>query len=1061
MANFLFRNILFVLFILSLTSVSYAQSDCDPFAVPYSEDFSSLSDGDLPQCWSAAQFTSGFPGAYEYSGPMYLWFKGSNCVALPQMQLPINQLRVTFDVMCLQAGNAIQVGVLSDPTSASSFTVVETITPSSAATFESAEVHFDTYTGSGQYIAFRTTMGANSYALLDNVVVSEMPSCLNPTHVAASDVTSSTATLSWTEEGTAQQWRGILSTTPAPNYSSAPFEINAMPYNAQSLSAQTTYYFYVQSVCSSTEASSFSETVFTTSCASQDLPVTEGFNMPSQLPGCWAAEAIVGNVVPSVVTSGVAPSTMPAGGGSMVCWPSATQSSGHQARLVSSPVNTMGAEALNVHFQWNHSINTEDVFNEGVMVQYSFNGLEWFDSPQGFIHQGDPALEGWTPYDVEIPAAGNHPTIYVGFLFLSDHHNNCYLDELTLSAANGCLTPAHVVVENVGGNSAVVSWTELGNSQQWEVAVSELPNPAAVNDWFVVNEIPYTIQNLNPTTVYYVYVRSVCANSSFSEWSMPTSFMTGCGDILYLPYEEGFDDYGTCSDAFPSCWRRHRNSTDYYFNMQTMDNCMTPSATDLSSVDGGHSLMFCTTSGRQSYVVSPPIMEEIHNVAVTFFLYKEDSQYSGIIEVGVMSNCEDMATFESIATINPEEVGEWNFYKIPFNTAQTSGTEKYIAFRHNSVSDMNYYLLDNLTIEENTDCWHAFSLEVSNITGNSAEFNWMDVNEGGASWRMEISEELLPNPNAPAEVADVTFQGNSFSIDYLRGGRTYYYSLSPVCDGVAGEAVTGQFTTLPCNCYVDLYLFDSYNNGWEGASLRFLRGGSLFAQVTLEDGSADTVRLYTCESGPIACEFVGGGYDGDITFRIDDVDGNSLYLQDTLPVPGVFFSFSPSCGVACDQTPTNVQASLTASGASVSWEAAPEALSYNVYRNNILLASYVTGNTYQDNAIVNGQNCYTVSSSCIVGESSPSVSSCVVGVEEYAAADPFALYPNPARERLFVEAQETISQIQVCNVLGEVLLSQEVNADRAEIDLPFASGVYFLRAWIGGRASVSRFVIHK
>jgi hypothetical protein len=70
----------------------------------------------------------------------------------------------------------------------------------------------------------------------------------------------------------------------------------------------------------------------------------------------------------------------------------------------------------------------------------------------------------------------------------------------------------------------------------------------------------------------------------------------------------------------------------------------------------------------------------------------------------------------------------------------------------------------------------------------------------------------------------------------------------------------------------------------------------------------------------------------------------------------------------------------------------------------------------------------------------------VLGTNDLSQGE-FAVYPNPASERLQIEsANETISSIQIVNMLGQVLFSEnDSNVTSKSIDIAsFSEGMYFV-----------------
>ena len=94
------------------------------------------------------------------------------------------------------------VGVDTDTMSHNSFTPIDTVYPTEIPTYY--EVFFDHYSGTGEFIVFKT-QGDNIY--LDDIVVDYLPSCPRPDHLAATQVDSTHALISWHPNGIADQWQ--------------------------------------------------------------------------------------------------------------------------------------------------------------------------------------------------------------------------------------------------------------------------------------------------------------------------------------------------------------------------------------------------------------------------------------------------------------------------------------------------------------------------------------------------------------------------------------------------------------------------------------------------------------------------------------------------------------------------------------------------------------------------------------------------------------------------------------------------------------------------------------
>lgn len=121
------------------------------------------------------------------------------------------------------------------------------------------------------------------------------PSCLPPTALNATAVTSSSASLGWTEAGTASSWDiewGTLGFTPTgtPTISGA-----TNPQSISGLNSNTTYSFYVRANCGAGGFSTWSGPFsFTTACVAENVPYSQDFETATvpNLPSCTSQQNV-------------------------------------------------------------------------------------------------------------------------------------------------------------------------------------------------------------------------------------------------------------------------------------------------------------------------------------------------------------------------------------------------------------------------------------------------------------------------------------------------------------------------------------------------------------------------------------------------------------------------------------------------------------------------------------------------------------------------------------------------------------------------------------------------
>ncbi|MCQ2310786.1 MAG: choice-of-anchor J domain-containing protein [Paludibacteraceae bacterium] len=119
-----------------------------------------------------------------------------------------------------------------------------------------------------------------------------------------------------------------------------------------------------------------------------------------------------------------------------------------------------------------------------------------------------------------------------------------YIDYITITELPDCITPQQVEITNITENAATVNWL-AGTEEAWDIQVG--------NEIIPVTENPYTLTNLEQGTAYAISVRAKCDEQSFSEWSMPVTFMTECG-VNKMPLFEDFAGLQASARAELPCW---------------------------------------------------------------------------------------------------------------------------------------------------------------------------------------------------------------------------------------------------------------------------------------------------------------------------------------------------------------------------------------------------------------------------------------------------------------------------------------------------------------------------
>lgn len=328
--------------------------------------------------------------------------------------------------------------------------------------------------------------------------------CLPPTALTVSSITTNSATFGWTNASiTDTKWQILLvpsemaalpTIAPPANPSfvgqimqtvEAPY---TSPFQITGLEPAQIYFYYIRTICSESEVSEWSAPIYcnTTTCAALDK-CNYKFLLTNANTNSWNGGRI------QVLQNGIL-------------------------------ALTLGVVSIN---------NTNGVTvplcpNEPIQLFWSVAGTTPEDigitiiSPQNDIIYTKPAGVG-TPLTMLYNQLGNctPPT---------------------------CPKPIPLAVNavTIGTTSAQLTWTEQGTATQWEVFVTPFGSAPPVNGspiiatssaptatngglyYLTETPLPFTVTGLTPATVYQYYVRALCLPSETSTWTIlnPIKFVT-------------------------------------------------------------------------------------------------------------------------------------------------------------------------------------------------------------------------------------------------------------------------------------------------------------------------------------------------------------------------------------------------------------------------------------------------------------------------------------------------------------------------------------------------------
>ena len=144
-------------------------------------------------------------------------------------------------------------------------------------------------------------------------------------------------------------------------------------------------------------------------------------------------------------------------------------------------------------------------------------------------------------------------------------------------------------------------------------------------------------------------------------------------------------------------------------------------------------------------------------------------------------------------------------------------------------------------------------------------------------------------------------------------------------------------------------------------------------------------------------------------------------------------------------TVTDLEVSVEPYGNLISWTAAENAVSYNIFRNDEETAlANISTTSYVD---MNGQSgdTYYIVTVCQYGQSDPSESVQAIQTGIDGSNISVEIYPNPASDKFMIEC-EGMTTIEIFNVVGQSMGMIDVNSNAISVESStWTSGVYNVR----------------
>ncbi len=533
-------------------------TDCPDFMAPFIEGFESFAPNTrslMGDCWSSSpsnttsatrwnvkanggtpSSSTGPSGAQGGSNYLYLETSNGSTGDVAEVLSPnVNISSLTSPILTFythlygSSMDTLRVEVSSGGVWTEEFKIGGQQQTSSSDSWTEQTVSLSGYTGIIR-VRFLGTKGS-SYTgdmSIDEIKIISTPNCFAPSAISATNVTGSSADLSWTDNNTNAPGSWQVSYGPVGFTPGTGTQVTAgtNPFSLTGLMGSTTYEWYVRASCTPGDTSIWSSAgSFTTECPSVSLfPYTEDFDgsLTNGVWDCWSVLNIDGGVTWRQGNTYITPTHST---------PYAAYGSGNNDDYLITPNLSLGSGSYRIKF-WDKVESSSYPNIYMVLVSTTGKSASDFTDTLTTITTTNTS---WLEHTVNLTGYANQ-NIYVAFHQISSR--SAYwgfgIDDFSVNEIPTCPAGGAISGYNPTTTSHDVTWTPGLLDVSWELeygAPGFTPGTGTLITG--VSNDSATISGLISNTSYDVYYRSICAAGDTGAFVGPVTIQTDAFPIAY------------------------------------------------------------------------------------------------------------------------------------------------------------------------------------------------------------------------------------------------------------------------------------------------------------------------------------------------------------------------------------------------------------------------------------------------------------------------------------------------------------------------------------------------
>ncbi|WP_299127728.1 choice-of-anchor J domain-containing protein [uncultured Winogradskyella sp.] len=883
------------------------------------------------------------------------------------------------------------------------------------------------------------------------------PACVDPSDLTVSNISSTTADLSWTENGTATVWDiEIVDVTAMETATGMPTVSGVNnPYTVMGLVDNNDYEFYVRADCGADGTSGWvGPFAFRTACAAFTAPFTEDFENAGNRPNCWTDSGDENWLYDDdggdhVGNSGVITGSTVSNG-----FYAYADASGNQANAVlTSPlvdVSGLTTPALSFYL----ISDAEDSANSQLDVEV-WDGAAWNN-----VGTYNSNTTGWELQTIDISAFTITGPVQVRFGFTepttNDFDDDIAIDDVSFNELPACTQPSMLDVVNITSETADLSWSENGTATVWDIEIVDITAMETVTGTPTVTGVsnPYTVMGLSDNNTYEYYVRANCGGDGTSDWVGPFTFSTAC-NAFDIPFTETFDSTSTTEN----CWTILNENGD-------ADAWNTNYTLDVISGDENAALTTDFNAGNNDDWLISPAITLTGNERLRFKYSLQSTGEPNDFEVLLSTSGTDVASFTNtilpLATYDDVDIDNGESTELTIDLSTYTGDVN-IAWRvpPGGLDGWRLYI-DDVVVETIPACVEPSDLMVNSITATSASFSWtengtatmwdvelVDITNGGSATGTPTVAATMDNPLAITGLVEQ----NDYEL-YVRaicGGDTSIWvgpvSFATTCSEVSAEYTADMSVNVPDDCWNEAGSGE-VADGPMGLGASDWRENRAYEDADGNVISSNAINLW---------QSIDREWLLSPSFDLDALGSVGLLVN----VAVTNYAFSGTTTAEDTMGSDDEVQLLMTNDNGVTWT--------NLTTWNVGNQPAVTGTNYvADLSAMSGTVQFAFFGSDGAVDDAEDydfhvggfeVSANALSTDEVENRVAFTYYPNPVKNTLTLNAQNTIEHVTMYNMLGQEVLRANPNSVDSNLDMSgLQSGAYFVKVTIASTVQTIRII---